>query len=84
MSTVFYCVFGSEDAERLGIDPKGWIEIHANSLEHAHQIAFKHFDNQDSTFPGFSAIDSEPNPVFVAGKQGKADEHGYTIPRKAA
>ena len=40
MSTQFYCVFGSEDAEHLGIDPKGWIEIHANSIEHAHQIAF--------------------------------------------
>ena len=84
MSTVFYCVFGAEDARRIGINPKGWIEIHANNLEHAHQIAFKHFDNPASPFPGFSAIDSEPNTVFVAGKQGEADEHGYTIPRKAA
>ena len=82
MSTQFYCVFGSEDAEHLGIDPKGWIEIHANSIEHAHQIAFKHFDNPASPFPGFSAISSEPNPVFKAGKQGRCDWDVLDIPNR--
>ena len=80
MSTTFYCVFGAEDARRIGINPKGWIRIEANSLEHAHQIAFKHFDDPRTPFPGFSAISTEPNPVFVAGEQGSCDWSQLNIP----
>ena len=43
MSTQFYCVFGSEDAARIGIDPKGWIEIHATDIQDAREIAEKLF-----------------------------------------
>ena len=56
MSTQFYCNFSGEQARQHGI-PRGVIEIHADSLNEAREIATKWFPaTADLPFGGWGEI----------------------------
>ena len=56
MSTQFYCSFSAEQARQHGI-PRGVIEIHADSMQDAREIATKWFPaTKDLPFGGWAEI----------------------------
>ena len=56
MSTQFYCSFSAEQARQHGI-PRGVIEIHADSIQDAREIATKWFPaTKDLPFGGWAEI----------------------------
>ena len=56
MSTQFYCSFSAEQARQHGI-PRGVIEIHADSMQDAREIATKWFPaSRDLPFGGWGEI----------------------------
>ena len=63
MSTQFYCSFSAEQARQHGI-PRGVIEIHADSMQDAREIATKWFPaTKDLPFGERSAITGEIIPT---------------------
>lgn len=79
MSTKFYCTFSKEQSLQHQIPSGGWIEIEANSLIHASEIAFRWFP--PNPFPGYANIYTEDNMIalhergyFRTGKLGEAND----------
>ena len=86
MSSTFYCTFSKEQTLTYGIPSGGWIELHANNLEDAHQIGTKWFPaTRRLPFGGFAAIytgeelgDKLRAGYFKTGKLGVANKTHMT------
>ena len=82
MSTKFYCTFSKEQSLQHQIPSGGWIEIEANSISHANEIASKWFPaSRRLPFGGYADIYTEEEIAdklhagyFKTGKLGVANE----------
>ena len=80
MSTVFYLSFSGEQAAQYGIPRGGYVEIHANNLEDARDIANKWFPpTRDLPFGGWAEIYTDDELAqrlrfFPKGKLGVANK----------
>ena len=84
MSTVFYLSFSGEQAAQYGIPRGGYVEIHANNLEDAREIANKWFPaTRELPFGGWAEIYTEDELAqrlrfFPKGRLGVANKHHRT------
>ena len=82
MSTIFYCTFSKEQSLEWQIPANGWVEIEANDIGCARDIACEKFPaNARLPFGGWGEIYTEDQMIdrrehgyFKTGKLGWADE----------
>ena len=86
MSSVFYMTFSKEQSLIYEIPSGGWIEIEANSVAHAHEIATRKFPaTRRLPFGGYAGLYSEDEMIdkltagyFKTGKLGEANDTHLT------